>query len=306
MGSAAPDAPVAQRATEPPDRVRVTRDIGRESVPGIKSGPARIVVTASRPVLFGMRQAATETAHDVEVRLERPRIAALSTHHYINQGGAEVVVYRVTPDDVDLGRRGRRHRVRRLPRNGSHRGRREHRRPCRAGRLLRAALRPAARHADPLVRARRGRQLRARRVRPPHVPEAHAPEPHRPRRRVPRARGARHPRGHHRGQAHRHAARTVPGHQRRATPEEQRDHRVVRRQDLAPAPLSGRGLPSLHQHRGRVRLRRSAHLRLPGQGRRSTDAPRLRPGLLHRHADRRRRRVGRCCSRTSWGSTATA
>src|SRR5688572_12897388 len=58
MGSAAPDAPVAQRATEPPDRVRVTRDIGRESVPGIKSGAARIVVTASRPVLFGMRHAA--------------------------------------------------------------------------------------------------------------------------------------------------------------------------------------------------------------------------------------------------------
>ena len=103
MASAAPDAPVAQRTTEPPDRVRVTRDIGRESVAGIKSGPARIVVTASRPVLFGLRQAATEAAHDVEVRLERPRIAALSTHHYINQGGAEMVVYRVTPDDVTSG-----------------------------------------------------------------------------------------------------------------------------------------------------------------------------------------------------------
>ena len=103
LGSAAPDAPVAQRAVEPPDLVRVTRDIGRESVAGIQSGPARIVVTASRPVLFGMRRVATETAHDVEVRLERPRISALSTHHYINQGGAEVVVYRVTPDDVTSG-----------------------------------------------------------------------------------------------------------------------------------------------------------------------------------------------------------
>jgi hypothetical protein len=103
LGSAAPDAPAAERTTEAPDRVRVTRDIGRESVEGIKSGAARIVVTASRPVLFGLRQAATETAHDVEVRLERPRIAALSTHHCINQGGAEVVVYRVTPDDVTSG-----------------------------------------------------------------------------------------------------------------------------------------------------------------------------------------------------------
>jgi murein DD-endopeptidase MepM/ murein hydrolase activator NlpD len=101
-GSAAPDAPVAQVATEA-DRVKVTREIGRESVGGIRSGPARIVVAASRPVLFGLRQVGAETARDVEVRLERPRLAVLSTHHYVNQGGAEVVVYRVTPPDVDSG-----------------------------------------------------------------------------------------------------------------------------------------------------------------------------------------------------------
>jgi murein DD-endopeptidase MepM/ murein hydrolase activator NlpD len=101
-GSAAPDAPAAQLATDA-DRLRVTRDIGRESVPGIRSGPARIVVTASRPVLFGMRQVAAETARDVEVRLERPKLAVLSTHHYVNQGGAEMVVYRVTPPDARSG-----------------------------------------------------------------------------------------------------------------------------------------------------------------------------------------------------------
>ncbi len=102
---------MAQIATEAPDRVRVTREIGRESVGGIRSGPARIVVTASRPVLFGLRDVAAETARDVEVRLERPRLAALSTHHYVNQGGAEVVVYRVTPDGRRLGCRRRRRRV---------------------------------------------------------------------------------------------------------------------------------------------------------------------------------------------------
>ena len=102
LGSAAPDAPTAERVTDA-DRVRVTREVGRESVPGIKSGPARIVVTASRPVLFGMRQASAEAAHDVEVRLERPRLTVLSTHHYVNQGGAEMVVYRVTPPDVASG-----------------------------------------------------------------------------------------------------------------------------------------------------------------------------------------------------------
>jgi murein DD-endopeptidase MepM/ murein hydrolase activator NlpD len=61
------------------------------------------VVTASRPVLNGLRQVSTEVTHDVEVRLERPRLSVLSTHHYINQGGSEMVVYRVTPDDVSSG-----------------------------------------------------------------------------------------------------------------------------------------------------------------------------------------------------------
>jgi murein DD-endopeptidase MepM/ murein hydrolase activator NlpD len=102
LGSAAPDAPAAQLANEA-DRVRVTREVGRESVPGIRSGPARIVVSASRPVLFGLRRAGAEAARDVEVRLERPRLAVLSTHHYVNQGGAEMVVYRVTPPDVASG-----------------------------------------------------------------------------------------------------------------------------------------------------------------------------------------------------------
>jgi murein DD-endopeptidase MepM/ murein hydrolase activator NlpD len=86
-----------------PGRVRVTHLVGRENVPGIVSGPARLVVTASRPVLFGLRQAITTTTRDVTVRLEPPSVAVLSTHHYVNQGGAELVVYRVSPADVASG-----------------------------------------------------------------------------------------------------------------------------------------------------------------------------------------------------------
>jgi murein DD-endopeptidase MepM/ murein hydrolase activator NlpD len=37
------------------------------------------------------------------VRLERPTVAVVSTKHYINQGGAEMVVYRVSPADVRSG-----------------------------------------------------------------------------------------------------------------------------------------------------------------------------------------------------------
>jgi hypothetical protein len=40
---------------------------------------------------------------DIQVRLEPPRIAVLSTHHYVNHGGSEMVVYRATPADVASG-----------------------------------------------------------------------------------------------------------------------------------------------------------------------------------------------------------
>jgi murein DD-endopeptidase MepM/ murein hydrolase activator NlpD len=86
-----------------PDRLRITRQIGRDSIPGLQSGPGRLLVTAVRPVAFGVRHIAADAARDVEVRLERPRLSVLSTHHYINQGGAELVVYRVTPEDAASG-----------------------------------------------------------------------------------------------------------------------------------------------------------------------------------------------------------
>ncbi|HVL68845.1 MAG TPA: M23 family metallopeptidase [Vicinamibacterales bacterium] len=88
---------------EEDDGTRVRRTIGRESIPELVSGPARILVTASRPVLYGMRTADNTVVKDVQVRLERPRVAVLSTHHYINHGGAEFVVYRATPEDVTSG-----------------------------------------------------------------------------------------------------------------------------------------------------------------------------------------------------------
>ena len=83
--------------------LRVTRDIGKQSVPELVSGPARILITASQPVLRGIRVAENTVVKDVQVRLERPKVSVLSTHHFINHGGAEVVVYRATPDDITSG-----------------------------------------------------------------------------------------------------------------------------------------------------------------------------------------------------------
>jgi hypothetical protein len=85
------------------DRVRVTKTIGRDAIPDLKSGPAKILVTAERPVMFGMRKARSSASHDVQVRLEKPVIAVLSTKHYINLGGSEMVVYRATPADIESG-----------------------------------------------------------------------------------------------------------------------------------------------------------------------------------------------------------
>ncbi len=99
LASAGPGVLRQETAT----RLRVTRGIGKQDLPDLGPGPATIVVRASRPVLFGLRQAASTTTREVQVRLEPPRLAVQSTHHYINHGGAELVIYRVTPPEAASG-----------------------------------------------------------------------------------------------------------------------------------------------------------------------------------------------------------
>ena len=92
------------------NRVRVTRHFDRRSHPELVAGEARIVVSATRPVLFGLRESTAVAETAVEVRLDPPRLQIVSTFHYINHGGSEVVVYRVTPPDAESGVRvGDRH-----------------------------------------------------------------------------------------------------------------------------------------------------------------------------------------------------
>ena len=92
-----------QIAQDGTDKVRITQEIGKQTIPNLQSGAAKIIVTAGRPVLRGMRTLESTTTHDVQVRLERPRVSVISTHHYINHGGTEFIVYRATPDDVESG-----------------------------------------------------------------------------------------------------------------------------------------------------------------------------------------------------------
>jgi murein DD-endopeptidase MepM/ murein hydrolase activator NlpD len=85
------------------NRVRITRPIGKKTLPDLESGPATLRVSASRPVLRRMRQVSSESSKNFQVRLTPPRVAVISTHHYVNQGGAEMIVYRVTPPDAESG-----------------------------------------------------------------------------------------------------------------------------------------------------------------------------------------------------------
>ena len=85
------------------DHAEITRPIGKKTLPELESGPATLKVSASRPVLFGIRQVSSESSREIQVRLTPPRVGVVSTHHYVNQGGAEMIVYRVTPADAESG-----------------------------------------------------------------------------------------------------------------------------------------------------------------------------------------------------------
>jgi murein DD-endopeptidase MepM/ murein hydrolase activator NlpD len=84
-------------------QIHVSRPIGKQSVPELQSGAARVVVTATRPSLLNLRTLSSTATKDFQVRLEPPRIAVLSTKHYVNHGGSEMVVYRATPPDIASG-----------------------------------------------------------------------------------------------------------------------------------------------------------------------------------------------------------
>jgi murein DD-endopeptidase MepM/ murein hydrolase activator NlpD len=94
------NATIAQQG---PDAIRISRAFGKQSVPELQAGPAQIVVSASRKSFLNLRTLSSSVSRDVQVRLEPPRIAVVSTHHYVNHGGSEMVLYRATPPDVASG-----------------------------------------------------------------------------------------------------------------------------------------------------------------------------------------------------------
>jgi murein DD-endopeptidase MepM/ murein hydrolase activator NlpD len=83
--------------------LRITRGIGKKDVPELQQGTAKIVVTATRPSFWKLRELSSSTSRDFRVQLDPPRISVVSTKHYVNLGGSEMVVYKATPADVASG-----------------------------------------------------------------------------------------------------------------------------------------------------------------------------------------------------------
>ena len=74
--------------------------VGRD---GLVNGPATLSVDATRKTFYGLRSVSSNSRRELTVRLDPPRVAVVSIHHFINLGGAEFVVMRATPDDVEAG-----------------------------------------------------------------------------------------------------------------------------------------------------------------------------------------------------------
>lgn len=94
------EAPAGEAAGAPL-QLTVSQPLGKQAQPSLASGPARLLITAVRPVFFGLRTVESTVTRDLQVRLEMPRVSVASLHQFINLGGAEFVVLRVSPEDVD-------------------------------------------------------------------------------------------------------------------------------------------------------------------------------------------------------------
>ena len=205
---------------------------------------------------------------------------SLSTHHYVNHGGAEMVVYRATPPDVQSGVRVGDVEYAGLP---GERRRADRRRPVDArSPSSRCSTTRISRRPIVVVRARRSRQRGHGVVRRQGLREAVPPQPHRDRRPLPAARRARDPRALARTRASRRPTGDlvsdflkINGDLRRLNARARSRH--CRRGTSPHAPVDGR-VRAARQLAGRGELRRPPHLRLQGQGSRPAGAPRLRPG----------------------------
>jgi murein DD-endopeptidase MepM/ murein hydrolase activator NlpD len=73
---------------------------GRGDVAGLQDGRADLVIEASTANLRGSKATFRRT---VEIRSTPPQVSAVTTQHYVNQGGADMIVYTVSASATQSG-----------------------------------------------------------------------------------------------------------------------------------------------------------------------------------------------------------
>jgi murein DD-endopeptidase MepM/ murein hydrolase activator NlpD len=83
---------------------RFTVRAGQKEIPGLREGRATLVITA-RNDSWGhfFRGGRSEIALDLPVRFLPPSVEVLTAQHYINQGGCDMALFKVSPTAVESG-----------------------------------------------------------------------------------------------------------------------------------------------------------------------------------------------------------
>lgn len=89
---------------DPESLLTWTVPVGRKAIPELKEGSATIRITATNDS-WGrfFRGGRSELVLDLPVRFVPPQIGVLTSKHYVNQGGCEMVLFKVSPGTVESG-----------------------------------------------------------------------------------------------------------------------------------------------------------------------------------------------------------
>lgn len=82
----------------------VSATVGRKQLPELKEGRATLHITATNNSwgrLF--RGGQTELSRELPVRFTPPQVEVLTPQQYVNQGGSELVIFKVSPGTVESG-----------------------------------------------------------------------------------------------------------------------------------------------------------------------------------------------------------
>jgi hypothetical protein len=91
-------------AKRPESKTTVQTRVGRKEIPDLQEGRATLVITATNDS-WGhfFRGGRSEVTLDLPVRFTPPQVQVLSFPHYVNQGGAELVVFKVSAGTAESG-----------------------------------------------------------------------------------------------------------------------------------------------------------------------------------------------------------